>query len=140
MTKEILEVPTEGAIKSKAGRPPRKPIQAKGKLGEVHIPGYYLRYINTDEQHHANRLQDCKDAWYEPVLRKEIFGADCDRPDDVHMINDASKPMLVKLPIELREEDLARKKKAADDQLGKALATNLGEYGGVKSTKTSGQF
>lgn len=114
MSKELETKVVETAIKSRAARPSRVPLDQRGKLGGFSIPGYYLRYINTDQEHHASRLHDARRAGYEPVLRKEVFGEDCDNPNDIHRLDSASKPMLVKLPEEYREEDLSRKRKVTE--------------------------
>lgn len=140
MSKNLVQEPIEGDIKSKANRAPRKPMTHGGKMEKIHIPGYYVRYVNTDERNFAHRFKQCKDAWYEPVLRKEVYGADCERPDEPVTVADPAKPMAMKLPIHLREEDLAAKEKAANSQMDRALANNLGEYGNVKVSRGSGHF
>lgn len=136
MTKDKLE-PVEGEIKSKAGRAPRKSLHHGGKMKVPSIPGYYTRFINTDSKEHPTRLQDFKDAWYEPVLRKELYGDDCDRPEEIVTVADASAPMLVKLPIELREEDLQKKAAATNAAVDQAKAHKLqNEYGQVSISRS----
>lgn len=136
MTKEILE-PKEGEIKSKAGRAPRKSLQQSGKMKVPQIPGYYTRFINTSAKTHPMRLQDAKDAWYEPVLRKELYGDDCLNPNEIVTVADAASPMLVKLPIEERKKDLAAKAIETNAAVEQAKAHKLqNEYGQVTVSRS----
>lgn len=124
--------PVEGKIKSKSTRAPRRSLHNEGKMKVPSIPGYYTRFINTDERSHPTRLQDAKAAWYEPVLRKEIYGEDCENPDDIVRVNDPMSPMLVKLPMEEREKDLAAKVDANNQAVKEASKSkNKNEYGQV---------
>lgn len=134
--KEKLE-PVEGEIKSKAGRPPRKSLRHTGKMKVPHIPGYYLRFINTSEKTHPTRLQDCKDAWYEPVLRKEVYGEGCERPNEIVTVADPACPMLVKLPLDIREEDMKAKEILNNEAVEQAKGNKLqNEYGQVTITRS----
>ncbi len=115
--KELETKSVETPIKSVAKRPKRVPLGHRGRMEVPSIPGYYMRYINTDQERHGSRMHEARLAGYEPVLRKEVFGADCDDPDAVVTASDPLKPVLVKLPMEYREEDLARKAKVNEDMV-----------------------
>lgn len=112
--KEVETKVVETPLKSKAARPKRVPLGQRGRMEVPLLPGYYMRYINTSSERHGSRMHEAKLAGYEPVLRKEIFGADCEDPDGYHRMSDPSQPVLVKLPIEYREEDMKRKQEAVE--------------------------
>jgi len=130
-----LKKPVEGAIKSKASRPARRLLTESGKMRVPQIPGYYTRFVNTDKREHPTRYQDFIDAWYEPVLRKELYGEDCDSPNDVVRVNDPMEPVLMKLPMDIRLEDLKRKEAVANEAVLKARDDkSKNQYGQVSIT------
>lgn len=118
-------------------RPARRPLGDSGKMKPPKIPGYYTRFINTDARNHPTKLQDYKDAWYEPVARWEIFGKECDNPNKLHTIGDPQEPMLVKIPEELHAEDM-RKKHAVNDRIvnKRVQDREQGQYGKVSISDT----
>lgn len=116
----------ETPIKSRSKRATRVPLGHRGRMEVPGIPGFYMRYINTDAERHGSRMHEAKLAGYEPVLRKEVFGEDCEDPDSIVTASDPLKPVLVKLPMEYREEDLARKSKKNDEMVkSKSSGGNL---------------
>lgn len=116
---------------SKPNRPARKPVTRRGKLGAKPIPGYHLRFINTDEKDNAYRLHDFKEAYWEPVLRKEQLGPDCDRPNDPYVVESSSRPMLVKIPDQYFEEDQAAKVERNKKTLAAKVKNEQHEFGSV---------
>ncbi len=118
-------------------RPARRDLRDTGKMKVPEIPGYYVRFINTDSRNHPTRLQDYKDNWFEPVLRSELYGKDCDRPNEPHTIGDPLEPMLVKLPKDIHDEDV-RKKQRMDDAIvqNRVHAKEQNQYGNVSLSDT----
>lgn len=137
LSKEVKLQPVEGEIKSRAKRPARRLLTESGKMRVPSIPGYYTRFVNTDTKDHPTRLQDFKDAWYEPVLRKELYGENCEDPNDIVRVNDPMQPILMKLPMDVRLEDLARKDRIAKEAMQKkTIKENSDElYGSVSISR-----
>ncbi len=91
----------------KADRPTRKKFNNEGRCKFPDLPGYKLYLVNSSAKGHAHKLQDMKNAWWEPVLNKELYGSECEHPNDLVKVNDPDEPMLVKLPEDIHKQDKA---------------------------------
>jgi hypothetical protein len=115
----------------------RRALSETGKMKVPKIPGYYTRFINTSSRHHPTKLQDYRDAWYEPVTREELFGKECENPNAPYTIGDPDEPMLVKIPEDIHAEDV-RQMHAQNELIQKARVNHRegGQYGKVSISDT----
>ncbi len=63
-----------------------------------------------------------KEAWWEVVLRKELYGEECTNPNDPVRVSDPFSPMLMKIPLEYYEEDQAERDRANKAVIDKRFA------------------
>ena len=116
-------------------RPARKKLHSDGRLKTPQIPGFVLRWINTDSEVHGGRLQNYIDNWWEPVKYRELYGDSHPTPDAiVKCPGDKFEPLLIKLPVELYEQDMAEfHAKNMEPVTGVKASLGKGFYGSVST-------
>ncbi len=123
-------------------RPARKSLQRVGNLRFPKLDGFHTRVVTLDDPNQPERFQQFKDAWWEPVTRADMYGADCENPGEYVRVNTGKSDGIVthgivmKLPDELRAEDEKAKEelrenkvrsRANDGEQGTSLKLNYGQ-------------
>jgi len=79
------------------------------------IPGFRTYLVTIDDPRRAGRKDKFEKAGYTPVLRRELYGSDCDKPDELDIVPIDSidghviHGLRMKIPTEWYEEDQAKK-------------------------------
>lgn len=91
---------------------------AVGEQQAIHVPdiaGFKLYLVTIDDPRRPGRKDKFLNAGYTPVLRRELFGDDCDSPDEFDIVPVDSidgkviHGLRMKIPTEWYEEDQAKK-------------------------------
>lgn len=117
--------------RTRAKRPARKPLHDPGRLKFTNLdPNYHYYLIATDKERNGNKMQAFVENYWEPVTRNELYGSDCESPDQQVGVDDASRLRLMKLPKEYHLEDEAKKQEERDSVV-KQIKEKAGEFGGL---------
>lgn len=79
------------------------------------IPGFRTYLVTIDDPRRAGRKDKFEKAGYTPVIRRELYGDDCDKPDELDILPVDSidgkviHGLRMKIPTEWYEEDQAKK-------------------------------
>lgn len=124
--------------RSRPKRAPRRSLSDDGRLKFPSIPGFHTYLIATDKELHANRMQNFKDNYWEPVLRKELYGEDCDNPEEIVGTNDSAQLRMMKLPLDLKEEDDKARQLENDSVVKKTKEDAVASFGLLEQSVSTG--
>jgi len=101
-------------------RPARRKLGQAGRLSYPKVPGFHTRVVTIDDPDRPNRYADFKDAWWEDAKRSDLYGANCDRPDEHEVVAVGKKNgrvvhgKVMLIPDALRAEDESEKLRRLD--------------------------
>jgi hypothetical protein len=91
--------------------------------GQISIPGYYVYTAIIDDPERPGRKDQLLERGFVPVLRREVYGEGCERPDEHHIVPKGAKNGMVihglamKQPMEYHLEDTRAKEQRNKEQL-----------------------
>ncbi len=134
-TNKIVEI-AKKEDESHPERKARRDLSRKSVLPYPQLDGYSCRWVNNQEDMGEERIHMFKEAWWEPVLRKEIFGTSDSQPNEAWTKKtgrgkDGTVSTYMKLPMDLYLADQARKKEERDSEVDRKLRNKRDEYGRI---------